>query len=127
MDIIHNTFLNILGQNLQEVGVLPGSLSRNELVMRTRQLCPHHVSHYLGMDVHDTPEIQRNINLEPGMVVTVEPGVYIREEEDVRPEFRGIGIRIEDDILVEENDVTILTNCPKHPDDLSMIVNSHSR
>lgn len=41
------------------------------------QLCPHHVSHYLGMDIHDTPCINRNIPIEPGMVITIEPGKYI--------------------------------------------------
>lgn len=42
------------------------------------QFCPHHVSHYLGMDVHDTPSVPRNIKMQPGMIITVEPGPYIK-------------------------------------------------
>jgi len=42
-----------------------------------REFCPHHVSHYLGMDVHDTDDIKRSIKLSPGMIVTVEPGIAL--------------------------------------------------
>lgn len=91
-----------------------------------RRYCPHHVGHYLGMDVHDTPELSRSQPLQPGMAVTVEPGVdkpphcstwilpgahfnfmtyytglYIGEDNDEAPErFRGLGIRIEDDVVI---------------------------
>lgn len=63
-----------LGKYLQEIGVLDKTLSEQESARRAFKLCPHHVSHYLGMDVHDTPLIQRNRLLKPGMVFTVEPG-----------------------------------------------------
>lgn len=70
------------------------------------------------MDVHDTPHVSRNTRIVPGMVFTVEPGVYISPDcKDVPPEFRGIGIRIEDDLLVNEGgQVEILTaSCVKDP------------
>lgn len=47
------------------------------LLQEARKYCPHHVGHYLGMDVHDTDEISRNIKLQPGMIVTIEPGKFV--------------------------------------------------
>ncbi|KAH8270728.1 hypothetical protein KR044_012691 [Drosophila immigrans] len=101
-----------LGKYLQEIGLVPKHLSDyKELASQGYKFCPHHVSHYLGMDVHDTPHVPRNTRLQPGMVFTVEPGIYIDEQrKDVPPEFRGIGIRIEDDILInEQGQVEVLT------------------
>lgn len=63
-----------LGFYLQEIGLIPKSASDLELARAAYNFCPHHVSHYLGMDIHDTPSISRNLNLLPGMVFTVEPG-----------------------------------------------------
>lgn len=101
-------------------------------------LCPHHVSHYLGIDVHDTGKVSRNIPLEPGMVITIEPGkhscvhfaeeysfyyicfpffkgLYVDLNRSVAPkEFHGLGLRIEDDILITESGIEVLTqSCPK--------------
>lgn len=67
------------------------------------------------MDVHDTPLITRNINIKPGMIITIEPGVYIDHKQKQLPEeFHGMGIRIEDDVLITENGPVVLTrNCAK--------------
>lgn len=64
------------------------------------------------MDVHDTPQIPRNLTLLPGMVCTVEPGVYIsKDRSDVPKEFRGMGVRVEDDILItSDNKIEILSD-----------------
>lgn len=73
------------------------------------------------MDVHDTPLMPRSLRLLPGMVCTVEPGIYIPHDRmDVPKEFRGVGIRIEDDILIaEDNKVEVLTAlCRKDRKDL---------
>ncbi|XP_018594029.1 xaa-Pro aminopeptidase 3 isoform X2 [Scleropages formosus] len=68
-----------------------------------RRYCPHHVGHYLGMDVHDTSELSRSLPLQPGMVITIEPGLYISENDKGCPErFRGLGIRIEDDVVIQK-------------------------
>jgi Xaa-Pro aminopeptidase len=72
----------------------------------------HNTSHWLGMDVHDAGSYRTNgasRALEPGMVLTVEPGLYIRSDADVDPELRGIGIRIEDDVLVTADGHEVLT------------------
>lgn len=63
-----------LGLYLQEVGLISKSVSDLELARAAYNFCPHHVSHYLGMDIHDTPLVSRNVALVPGMVFTVEPG-----------------------------------------------------
>ncbi|MFQ6617637.1 MAG: aminopeptidase P N-terminal domain-containing protein [Fidelibacterota bacterium] len=68
----------------------------------------HGLSHFVGLDVHDAGN--RSVTLEPGMVFTIEPGIYINpDESDVDPEYRGIGVRIEDDILLTEKGAVILS------------------
>jgi Xaa-Pro aminopeptidase len=83
--------------------------------------CPHHVSHYLGIDVHDTGRVKRNIPLKPGMIITIEPGLYVDLNRSMAPEtFHGIGLRIEDDILITDTgSVEVLTrSCPKNVTDI---------
>ncbi|XP_026682927.1 xaa-Pro aminopeptidase 3-like [Diaphorina citri] len=88
------------------------------------KFCPHHSSHYLGMDVHDCAAIPRTIPVAPGMVFTVEPGVYISKDcKETRPEFRGMGIRIEDDILIDKssNVENLSAMCPKNIDEIESV------
>lgn len=68
----HMCFL--LGERLQEIGVIPKNIDENKLLAAAYAYCPHHVSHYLGMDVHDTGKISRSIRIQPGMIITMEPG-----------------------------------------------------
>uniref|UniRef100_A0A1X7TK75 Aminopeptidase P N-terminal domain-containing protein n=1 Tax=Amphimedon queenslandica TaxID=400682 RepID=A0A1X7TK75_AMPQE len=68
-------------------------------------LYPHDIGHYLGMDVHDTPLLSHNVVLQPGMVITVEPGAYVRRDFPIKnhikaKEFLGAAVRIEDDVLI---------------------------
>lgn len=110
-----------LGKYLQEIGLIDKSLSDSDAAYAAYELCPHHVSHYLGMDIHDTPLIERQRKLERGMVFTVEPGIYISANNTSVPvEFRGIGIRIEDDVLIKsDGQMEILTqNCIKEKSQL---------
>ncbi|MEQ2202660.1 Xaa-Pro aminopeptidase 3, partial [Xenoophorus captivus] len=73
-----------------------------------RRYCPHHVGHYLGMDVHDTPELSRSQPLQPGMVITIEPG---RHELKAPEHFRGLGVRIEDDVVIREKGGPLVLSC----------------
>ncbi|XP_050293898.1 xaa-Pro aminopeptidase 3-like isoform X2 [Anthonomus grandis grandis] len=114
LDALFECMCLLLGKRLQELGLIGIQPNNNYLMQAAYQLCPHHVSHYLGMDVHDTPTISRNIKLEPGMIVTVEPGIYITEKSGLPKEYHGIGIRIEDDVLITVNGPVVLSRkCPK--------------
>ena len=78
------------------------------------------------MDVHDTPTILRSEPLRPGMIITVEPGLYIsRIDRTVPPEFRGIGVRIEDDVLITASGPEVLSaRVPKTVDEVEGLVQS---
>ncbi|KAI8510523.1 Xaa-Pro aminopeptidase 3 [Branchiostoma belcheri] len=123
LDHIYTVMLNLIGQKLKDLGIVRDK-DGYELTQTARKYCPHHISHYLGMDVHDTPDMSRSSKLQPGMVVTVEPGIYIREDDHAAPaEFRGIGIRVEDDVLITEGDPRILTrNCPKEVHEIEQLM-----
>ncbi|ESO93817.1 hypothetical protein LOTGIDRAFT_182228 [Lottia gigantea] len=127
LDQIYHAMLTLIGVQLQHIGLLDSQLKSTQLMKAAKEYCPHHVSHYLGMDVHDTGEISRSINLQPGMIVTVEPGIYINKKNKTVPyEFRGIGIRIEDDVLVTDSKPIVLTDgCPKTVDDIESIMASN--
>ena len=66
----------LLGKNLLNIGLI-GADEEKYIGARTATFCPHHVSHYLGMDVHDTPSVSKTSPLLPGMVITLEPGCYV--------------------------------------------------
>ncbi|XP_054007802.1 xaa-Pro aminopeptidase 3-like [Hylaeus anthracinus] len=115
LDQLFQDMCSLLSERLQEIGLIPKHFNGNNLLSAAYTYCPHHVSHYLGMDVHDTGKISRNIKLQPGMIVTVEPGIYVNHKNQFAPpQFHGLGIRIEDDVLITENGPVILTeSCPK--------------
>ncbi|KAB0389777.1 hypothetical protein E2I00_014252 [Balaenoptera physalus] len=99
LDNIYSMMLTLIGQKLKELGIMK-NIKENNAFKAARKYCPHHVGHYLGMDVHDTPDMPRSLPLQPGMVITVEPGIYIPEDDKDAPErFRGLGVRIEDDVV----------------------------
>jgi Xaa-Pro aminopeptidase len=110
---VHRTSLEVLVDGLIELGLLTGS--REECLEKTAYTpyYMHNTSHWLGMDVHDAGSYRTNgasRALEPGMVLTVEPGLYVRADAGVDPALRGIGIRIEDDVLVTESGHEVLTS-----------------
>jgi Xaa-Pro aminopeptidase len=87
----------------------------------------HTTSHWLGLDVHDVGDYRLDgepRRLEPGMVFTVEPGLYVAPScEDVDPRFRGIGVRIEDDVAITAEGCEVLTAAiPKVPEELEALV-----
>ncbi|KAF7268794.1 xaa-Pro aminopeptidase 3 [Rhynchophorus ferrugineus] len=123
LDTLFECMCLLLGRKLQEIGIVGVQPSDNYIMKAAYQLCPHHVSHYLGMDVHDTPSISRNIKIEPGMVITIEPGIYISEKSSVPKQYHGIGVRIEDDVLITVNGPVVLSRkCPKEIDEIESIV-----
>ncbi|MDH1916274.1 Xaa-Pro aminopeptidase [Acinetobacter junii] len=109
----HEVAVKILTQGLVDLGLLSGNV--NELVESEafRQFFMHGTGHWLGMDVHDVGAYKHGEDwraYEAGMVVTVEPGLYVEpDDETVDAKWRGIGIRIEDDIVVTENGPLVLT------------------
>lgn len=107
---IHNTAMQVLAKHLSDWNVLPVSVEEalSSDGQQHRRWMPHGTSHHLGLDVHDCAQARREMYLDaplrPGMVFTIEPGLYFKNEDLAVPEaFRGIGIRIEDDILVTDN------------------------
>ncbi|XP_069823454.1 xaa-Pro aminopeptidase 3 [Dendropsophus ebraccatus] len=115
LENLYSHMLSQLGNKLQDLGIVPRRCSDNLLYKTARRYCPHHVGHYLGMDVHDTPDMSRSLPLQPGMVITIEPGIYIPENDtEAMEKYRGIGVRIEDDVVVtEESPLVLSAECPK--------------
>ena len=114
----HEIAIEVLVAGLVDLGILQGEAS--ELIDNGsyKKFYMHRIGHWLGMDVHDVGEYKIKGEwrlLEPGMVLTIEPGLYIPDDcEDVAPQWRGIGIRIEDDIVVTDEGHEILSaDAPK--------------
>ena len=86
----------------------------------------HGTGHFLGLDVHDVGAYEddgRPVELSEGMVITCEPGLYIDKRSDVPERYRGIGIRIEDDVLITNQDPDILTSkVPKERSDIETLM-----
>lgn len=117
-----------LTEALVQLKLLSGSLDELVESQAYKKYYPHGAGHWLGIDVHDVgPYFDRDgqgILLTPGHVITIEPGLYIpAHDEDAPEELRGVGIRIEDDILITESGYVNLTQaCPKEIDALEAIV-----
>ncbi len=118
----------VLARGLADMGVLTISVeeSMKPEVGLHRRWTLHGSSHHLGIDVHDCAQARKEMYsdapLREGMVLTVEPGLYIQPDDELfAPEYRGIGIRIEDDVLVTSDGYKNLSaNIPRHPDDVEM-------
>lgn len=96
--------VRIMVRGLVRLGILQGEVENLVAENAHRPFFMHGLSHWLGLDVHDVGNYgpDRSRLLEPGMVLTVEPGLYISPEANVPVQYRGIGIRIEDDIVITE-------------------------
>ncbi|MFB0835607.1 aminopeptidase P family protein [Arthrobacter halodurans] len=104
---LHNAAVTVLAERLDDWGLLPVPLDEalSDEGQHHRRWMPHGTSHHLGLDVHDCAQAKRDLYLdgvlEEGMVFTIEPGLYFKEEDlSVPEEYRGIGIRLEDDVLI---------------------------
>jgi Xaa-Pro aminopeptidase len=113
----------VLTEGLIELGLLKGNKKDLFEAKAYKRFCPHSLGHWLGMDVHDVGLYQKDGSsrpLEPGMVFTIEPGVYCQPgDQDVPERYRNIGIRIEDNILVTKDGSEVLTlNVPRERADI---------
>jgi Xaa-Pro aminopeptidase len=110
----HNAAVETLTDGLLQLGLLKGKLEKNIADAGYRRFYMHKTGHWLGLDVHDVGEYRidgESRLLEPGMVFTIEPGLYISPDDaSVAAKWRGIGIRIEDDVLVTDEAPRVLTD-----------------
>lgn len=127
MRAVHQKAVAVLTEGMVEVGLLSGDV--NDLIAeeKYKKYYMHGTGHWLGLDVHDVGAYYRDGEsrpLEPGMVLTVEPGLYVPvDDEDAPAEFRGMGIRIEDDVLVTPGGNRVLTDAiPKAVKDVEAAV-----
>ncbi|MGB0732653.1 MAG: Xaa-Pro aminopeptidase [Pontibacterium sp.] len=124
---VHDRSVEVLTQGLIDLGLLQGDLESLIETGAYREFYMHRIGHWLGMDVHDVGDYKLGDDwraLEPGMVMTVEPGIYISPQNDkVDEKWRGIGVRIEDDVLVTESGCEILTaSVPKKVSDIEALM-----
>lgn len=109
----HNAAVETLTEGLLRLGLLKGKLERNIAEHSYKRFYPHKSGHWLGLDVHDVGDYRidgESRLLEPGMVFTIEPGLYVRPDDaSVDAKWRGIGIRTEDDVLITPDGHRVLT------------------
>jgi len=110
----HDTTVQVLTEGLVELGLLKGPVNMLIDSGAYKDFYMHRAGHWLGMDVHDVGDYKiegKWRELEPGMVLTVEPGLYIApDNKNVEARWRGIGVRIEDDVAVTRNGFEVLTS-----------------
>ena len=118
--------IRIKTQGLVDLGILKGDVDTLIEQQAYRQFYMHGLGHWLGLDVHDVGSYGQDKQriLEIGMVITVEPGIYIAEDADVPEQYKGIGVRIEDNLLMTEYGNKILTAAaPKEIADIENLMN----
>jgi Xaa-Pro aminopeptidase len=118
--------VRVITEGLLELGLLKGKVAALIDKDKYRKFYMHRTGHWLGMDVHDVGDYKIDGEwrvLEPGMVLTVEPGLYLGDGRGVPKKYRNIGIRIEDDVLVTRDGREVLTAAvPKSPDEVEALV-----
>ena len=123
---VHGAAMQVIAARLGDWGLLPGSVeeSLSPEGQFHRRWMVHGTSHHLGLDVHDCAQARRDLYLdgvlEPGMVFTIEPGLYFKADDLAVPaEYRGIGVRIEDDVLITaDGHQNLSAALPRRPDDV---------
>ncbi|MEQ8261224.1 MAG: Xaa-Pro aminopeptidase [Alcanivorax sp.] len=126
-NVPHETVVRILTEGLVDLGLLAGHVDDLIEEQSYQRFFMHRTGHWLGLDVHDVGDYRIGgewRQLEPGMTLTVEPGLYIAPDDDtVEDRWRGIGIRIEDDVLVTKDGCDVLTrDVPKNIDDIEALM-----
>ncbi|MFQ5718030.1 MAG: aminopeptidase P N-terminal domain-containing protein [Acidobacteriota bacterium] len=120
----HQVASRVLAAGLVRLGLMQGSATEIFESGRHRRYSLHRTSHWLGIDVHDVGPSGKDVRLRPGMVLTIEPGLYFPpDDRDIPARYRGIGVRIEDDVQVTAGGRTVLTAAiPKQPHALERLV-----
>ena len=122
----HEAAVRVLTNGLLTLGLLKGKLETLIEKEQYRDFYMHRTGHWLGMDVHDVGDYKIGGEwrlLEPGMVLTVEPGLYIRDPENIAKKWHFIGIRIEDDVLVTKTGHEVLSQgAPKEVDEIEALM-----
>jgi Xaa-Pro aminopeptidase len=124
----HDAAVTVITRGLKKLGLLDGSLKRLIADGAYQQYFMHRTGHWLGMDVHDVGDYKVGDQwreLEPGMVMTVEPGIYLPASSKVPARFHNIGIRIEDDVLVTPSGPDVLSRAlVKEPDVIEALMSA---
>lgn len=122
----HDVALKVLAQGMIDLGLCKGSLDKVLESGDYKRFYMHRTGHWLGLDVHDAGDYKRDgkwRELKPGMVLTVEPGCYVRPAQDVPEKLWNIGVRIEDDVLVTAKGQEVLTSAaPKKIEDIEKLM-----
>ena len=122
----HDAAVRVLAQGMLDLKLLSGSLDEVLEKESYKRFYMHRTGHWLGLDVHDAGDYKRAGKwraLQPGMVLTVEPGLYIRAAPDVPERLHDIGVRIEDDVAVSAHGCEVLTSeAPKRVDDIEALM-----
>jgi Xaa-Pro aminopeptidase len=122
----HDAAVRVLAQGMLDLKLLAGSLDEVLEKEAYKRFYMHRTGHWLGLDVHDAGEYKRAgawRTLEPGMALTVEPGLYIRAADDVPEALHDIGVRIEDDVVVTPSGCEVITaEAPKRIDDIEALM-----
>lgn len=126
-NLIHRTAVRVLVEGMLDLGILKGDADTLIEEEAYKPFFMHRTSHWLGLDVHDVGQYRegdRDVELVPGMALTIEPGIYVAPAaEEVPEEFRGVGVRIEDDLLVTAEGHELLTrDLPVDPDEIETLV-----
>jgi Xaa-Pro aminopeptidase len=123
---VHQRALEVLVDGLVTLGLIEGPVSDALQQERYKPYYMHRTSHWLGMDVHDVGDYfvdKQPRVLEPGFVLTIEPGLYVAHGSPCDPTWHGIGVRIEDDVLVTNDGPHVLTAAiPKRAEELEQLL-----
>jgi Xaa-Pro aminopeptidase len=124
----HDAAVKVITKGLKKLGLLEGTLPRLLKDGAYREYYMHRTGHWLGMDVHDVGDYKVGDEwrlFEPGMALTVEPGIYLPASRKIPAKFRNIGIRIEDDVVVSSNGADVLSKgLVKEPDAVEALMQS---
>ena len=125
---IHQVAVYEVCKGLISLGLLHGTINQVINKQLYKKFFMHNTGHWMGLDVHDPLEYiadNKPIKLKPGMIFTVEPGIYINDEKSIPKKYHNIGVRIEDDILITKSKPEVLTSqAPKNINDIEKIMKS---